>query len=54
VRCLIDLGLRCSEVVKLQLDDVNWADGTINLVETKGGRADVLEWAPGGGQRSGR
>ena len=42
VRCLIDLGLRCSEVVKLQLDDVNWADGTINLVETKGGRADVL------------
>jgi integrase/recombinase XerD len=42
VRCLIDLGLRCSEVVKLQLDDVNWADGTINLVETKGGRSDVL------------
>ena len=42
VRCLIDLGLRCSEVVKLQLDHVNWADGTINLVETKGGRADVL------------
>jgi integrase/recombinase XerD len=42
VRCLIDLGLRCSEVVKLQLDDVNWANGTINLVETKGGRADVM------------
>jgi integrase/recombinase XerD len=42
VRCLIDLGLRCSEVVKLQLDDVNWANGTINLIETKGGRADVM------------
>src|SRR5208337_552505 len=42
VRCLIDLGLRSSEVVKLQLDHVNWADGTIDLVGTKGGRADVL------------
>ena len=42
VRCLIDLGLRSSEVVKLQLDHVNWADGTIDLVGTKGGHADVL------------
>ncbi|RWH31410.1 MAG: hypothetical protein E5X88_28170 [Mesorhizobium sp.] len=42
VRCLIDLGLRSSEVVKLQLDDVNWADGTINLVGTKSRRADAL------------
>lgn len=42
VRCLIDLGLRSSEVVKLQLDDINWADGTINLVGTKSRRADVL------------
>ncbi|MEK1947752.1 MAG: site-specific integrase [Ensifer adhaerens] len=42
VRCLIDLGLRSSEVVKLQLDDINWADGTINLVGTKSRRADVM------------
>nr|WP_312891345.1 tyrosine-type recombinase/integrase [Mesorhizobium silamurunense] len=42
MRCLIDLGLRSSEVVKLQLDDFNWADGTINLVGTKSRRADVL------------
>ena len=42
VRCLVDLGLRSGEVVKLQLDDINWADGTINLVGTKERRADVL------------
>jgi integrase/recombinase XerD len=42
VRCLIDLGLRCSEVVKLRLEDINWVDGTITLVGTKGRRADVL------------
>lgn len=42
VRCLIDLGLRSSEVVKLRLEDINWADGTITLVGTKGRRADVL------------
>ncbi|WP_352684465.1 tyrosine-type recombinase/integrase [Mesorhizobium sp. C420B] len=38
----MDLGLRSSEVVKLQLDDINWADGTIKLVGTKSGRADAL------------
>ncbi len=42
VRCLIDLGLRSSEVVKLQLDDINWAGGTIKLVGTKSRRADAL------------
>ena len=41
-RCLIDLGLRCSEVIKLHLDDIDWADGTISLVGTKGRRTDVL------------
>lgn len=41
-RCLIDLGLRCSEVVNLRLEDINWVDGTINLFGTKGRRADVL------------
>jgi integrase/recombinase XerD len=42
VRCLIDLGLRCSEVVKLRLEDINWVEGTITLVGTKGRRADAL------------
>lgn len=46
VRCLIDLGLRSSEVVKLQLEDLNWVDGTINLVGTKGRRTDVLPLPP--------
>jgi len=41
-RCLIDLGLRSSEVVNLRLQDINWADGTISLVGTKGRRSDVL------------
>jgi integrase len=46
VRCLVDLGLRSSEVAKLQLDEINWADGTINLVGTKERRADVLPLPP--------
>jgi integrase/recombinase XerD len=42
VRCLTDLGLRCSEVVKLRLDDIDWYEGTIRLSGTKTRRADVL------------
>jgi integrase len=42
VRCLTDLGLRCSEVVKLRLDDIDWHEGTIRLAGTKTRRADVL------------
>ena len=41
-RCLVDLGLRCSEVVNLRLEDIDWADGTISLVGNKGRRSDVL------------
>lgn len=41
-RCLIDLGLRCSEVASLRLEDINWTDGTLSLVGTKVRRADVL------------
>jgi integrase len=41
-RCLIDLGLRSSEVVNLRLEDIDWVDGTISLFGTKGRRADVL------------
>ncbi len=42
VRCLTDLGLRCSEVVKLRLEDINWNDGTIRLIGTKNRRDDML------------
>ena len=41
-RCLIDLGLRASEVAALQLDDLNWQDGTVRLGAGKSRRTDVL------------
>lgn len=42
VRCAVDLGLRCSEIAGLGLDDIDWRAGTITLRRTKGGREDVL------------
>ena len=42
VRCLTDLGLRCCEVVKLRLDDIDWREGKICLTGTKTRRADTL------------
>jgi integrase/recombinase XerD len=41
-RCLADLGLRCSEVVGLCLDDIDWQAGTVRIVAGKARRADVL------------
>lgn len=41
-RCLVDLGLRVSEVAALQLDDLNWPDGTVRIGAGKSRRADVL------------
>lgn len=41
-RCLTDLGLRCSEVVGLRLDDIDWQAGTVHIVAGKARRADVL------------
>ena len=40
-RCLLDLGLRQTEVSRLQLDDVDWRAGTLNI-RSKGKRIDVL------------
>lgn len=40
--CLTDLGLRASEVVGLQLEDINWREGTICLATGKLRRASVL------------
>lgn len=41
-RCLLDLGLRVSEVAALQLGDVNWQDGTVRIRAGKSRRADIL------------
>jgi site-specific recombinase XerD len=42
VRCLVDLGLRSSEVVGLRLDDIDWQTGTVRLAKPKSRRTDVL------------
>lgn len=41
-RFLVDLGLRACEVAALQLEDLNWQDGTVRLGAGKSRRADVL------------
>jgi integrase/recombinase XerD len=35
VRCVTDLGLRCAEVVKLRLDDIDWHHGIVRIARTK-------------------
>lgn len=42
VRCLADLGLRSSEVVRLTLDDIDWAEGIVRVPAGKARRADIL------------
>src|SRR5262245_57252981 len=39
---MVDLGLRVSEVVALQLDDLNWRGGTVRIGAGKSRRADRL------------
>jgi integrase len=41
-RCLIDLGLRAHEVVRLRLEDIDWQNGTIRLAANKARRTDIL------------
>jgi len=41
-RCLADLGLRAAEVVRIQLDDLNWREGTLQIRPTKSRRAYVI------------
>jgi site-specific recombinase XerD len=41
-RCLSDIGLRASEVAAIQLDDLNWREGTLTIGRGKSRRADVL------------
>jgi integrase/recombinase XerD len=40
--CLADLGLRVGEVARIQLEDLNWRSGTLQLKRTKGKRIDEL------------
>lgn len=49
VRCVTDLGLRCSEVVKLRLDDVDWRNGIIRIARTKTHFTDSLPLPAGTG-----
>ena len=42
VHCALDLGLRCSEVARLGLDDIDWREATITLRRTKSCREDVM------------
>ena len=41
-RCLVDIGLRSSEVVGLHLDDIDWQAGTVRLAKPKSRRVDLL------------
>jgi integrase len=41
-RCLVDLGLRSSEVVGLRLDYIDYRAGTVRLAKPKSRRVDVL------------
>lgn len=41
-RSLVDLGLRASEVARLQIDDLNWRAGTMKIKGTKGQRVQLL------------
>ena len=36
-RCLADLGLRCGEVVRLRLDDIDWQAGTVRIAGRRDG-----------------
>ncbi|MGJ7538618.1 MULTISPECIES: tyrosine-type recombinase/integrase [unclassified Variovorax] len=42
VRSLVDLGLRSSEVIALELDHIDWAAGTVRICKAKSRRVDLL------------
>lgn len=41
-RCIADLGLRCSELVRMNLDDIDWRRGILNLQHTKSNKKEKL------------
>lgn len=42
VRCVVDLGLRASEVANIDLDDIDWVAGTLRIGQSKSRRVDLL------------
>lgn len=42
VRCVTDLGLRCAEVVKLRIEDIDWRNGTVRIARSKTHFTDSL------------
>jgi len=42
VRCLVDLGLRASEVVSIDLGDIDWEAGMLRITKNKSRRVDLL------------
>ena len=42
VHCALDLGLRCSEIANIGLDDIDWNGSTITLRGTKSCREDMM------------
>lgn len=42
VRCIVDLGLRTCEVTGLNLDDIDWAAGTLRIAKSKSRRVDLM------------
>jgi integrase len=50
VRCLADLGLRSSEVIRLTLDDIDWVKGIVRVPVGKARRSDILPLSPPTGQ----
>ena len=41
-RCLLDMGLRAGEVAAIQLEDLDWREGTLTIRHSKSRRADIL------------
>lgn len=41
-RCFLDMGLRAGEVAAIQLDDLDWREGTLAIGHSKSRRVDVL------------
>jgi len=50
VRCVLDMGLRCNEVAKLQLTDIDWHAGIVTLKGTKSRRQDMMPLPAATGQ----
>src|SRR5438309_8368360 len=46
VLCLVQLGLRAGEAAGLVLEDLNWRQATLRLIQTKGQRERLLPLTP--------